>query len=158
VLEVGGKRIRQFLHYYPVIFFSESIEEAVKPAIGIEMFHNFTLLHDDIMDNAPLRRNKPTVHEKWNNNIAILSGDAMMIKSFGYFYDCKPAILKDILVAFNENALEVCEGQQYDMNYENLDIITIDEYMKMIELKTSVLIGGSLKIGAILGWGGKTGC
>jgi geranylgeranyl diphosphate synthase, type II len=156
VLEVGGKRIRPILTLLSCNLFSQDIQTAVKPAIGIEMFHNFTLLHDDIMDNAPLRRNKPTVHTKWNDNTAILSGDAMMIKSFEYFYDCNPATLREILVTFNKNALQVCEGQQYDMNYENREIISIGEYLKMIELKTSVLIGGSLKIGALIGGAGKS--
>jgi geranylgeranyl diphosphate synthase, type II len=154
-LEIGGKRIRPMLTLLSCNLFSGKIEKAVKPALGIEIFHNFTLLHDDIMDNSPIRRNKQTVHTKWNNNVAILSGDAMMIKSFEYFYDCEPDILKDVLVAFNKNALQVCEGQQYDMNYEKLDNISLDEYLKMIELKTSVLIGGSLKIGAILGGAAK---
>ena len=156
VLQIGGKRIRPMLTLMACNLFSPGIDNAIKPAIGIEMFHNFTLLHDDIMDNAPLRRNKPTVHSKWNTNIAILSGDAMMIKSFGYFYDCDPLILREILVTFNKNAIQVCEGQQFDMNYENLGIISVDEYLKMIGLKTAALIGGSMKIGAILGGASET--
>ncbi len=151
VMNIGGKRIRPILTLLACNLFSEDLEKAFKPAIGIEMFHNFTLLHDDIMDNAPLRRNKQTVHTKWNNNVAILSGDAMMIKSFEYFYDCSPLILKEILYLFNEKALQVCEGQQYDMNFENHNKVFVDEYIKMIELKTSVLIAGSLKIGALIG-------
>jgi len=150
-MNIGGKRIRPILTLLACNLFSDNIEKAIKPAIGIEMFHNFTLLHDDIMDNAPLRRNKPTVHTKWNNNVAILSGDAMMIKSFEYFYDCDPEILKEILYIFNKNALQVCEGQQYDMNFEKQDKVLIDDYIKMIELKTSVLIAGGLKIGALIG-------
>ena len=155
VLEVGGKRIRPVFTLLSCNLFSEKIEQAVMPAIGVEMFHNFTLLHDDIMDKATLRRNKPTVHTKWNDNVAILSGDAMMIKSYGFFFDCDQTIIKNVLTAFNKSAIQVCEGQQYDMNYEKCDFITTEEYIRMVELKTSVLIGGCMKIGAILGGAGK---
>ena len=151
VMDIGGKRLRPTLTILACNLFTDNIDKAIKPAIGFEMFHNFTLLHDDIMDNAPIRRNKPTVHAKWNNNIAILSGDAMMIKSFEYFHDCDKDILRDVMAAFNKSALQVCEGQQFDMNFESTEIVSIDEYMKMIELKTAVLLAGGLKVGAIVG-------
>ena len=131
--------------------FSDKIEKAFKPAIGLEIFHNFTLLHDDIMDKADLRRNKPTVHKKWNDNVAILSGDAMMIKAYEFFFDLEPELLSGVLPVFNKTALQVCEGQQYDMNFETRNDVSTEEYMHMIELKTAVLLAGSLKIGALIG-------
>lgn len=148
VLEQGGKRLRPLLMLMSYCLFKDDFQMALKPAIGLEMFHNFTLLHDDIMDKAELRRNKATVHKKWNENTAILSGDAMMIMSFQYFYDLPLNIQAHVLKTFTQTALEVCEGQQYDMNFEAHQDVTIEEYMEMIRLKTAVLIAAALKIGA----------
>ncbi|MGQ9847460.1 MAG: polyprenyl synthetase family protein [Bacteroidales bacterium] len=148
VLEQGGKRLRPLLLLMSYSLFKDDFQIALKPAIGLEMFHNFTLLHDDIMDRAELRRNKPTVHKKWNINTAILSGDAMMIKSFQYFLDLPLNIQSEVLKTFTQTALEVCEGQQYDMNFESRYDVTIEEYMEMIRLKTAVLIAAAMKIGA----------
>jgi geranylgeranyl diphosphate synthase type II len=151
ILSIGGKRIRPAMVLMACSLFSEQISRASKCALAIEVFHNFTLLHDDIMDNSVLRRNKPTVHEKWNRNVAILSGDVMSILSYKFIEDCSPEILPDVLALFNDTALKVCEGQQYDMNYESRNDVSVDDYLKMITLKTSVLIAASLKLGAILG-------
>lgn len=150
-LQAGGKRIRPALVLMGCNLFSDDIENAIKPAIGLEIFHNFTLLHDDIMDNADIRRGNPTVHKKWDENTAILSGDAMFIKSFEYFLDCQSTNFREILKVFNNTALEVCEGQQYDMEFENREDVTETEYLRMIELKTSVLLAAALKIGAMIG-------
>ncbi len=151
VLSIGGKRIRPALVIMACSLFSEQITHAVKPALALEIFHNFTLLHDDMMDNSVLRRNKPTVHEKWNRNIAILSGDVMSIIAYKYLSDCPSGMLPSILELFTETALQVCEGQQYDLNFETRNDISVNDYLKMIELKTAVLIAASLKMGAILG-------
>ena len=150
-LASGGKRIRPALTLAACNMFSEDVEKAVPAALAFEVFHNFTLLHDDIMDNSPIRRNKPTVHKKWNSNTAILSGDAMMIKAYELLSELPSGILKKILPLFNKTALEVCEGQQYDMNFENCDNVSEEEYLKMIKLKTSVLIAAALKAGATVG-------
>ena len=131
--------------------FEGSILKAVRPAVGIEVFHNFTLMHDDIMDNAPLRRGKATVHEKWNNSIAILSGDVMLVKAYELIMEVDDSILRKVLQIFNDTATGVCEGQQIDMNFEALGAVTVSEYLEMIRLKTAVLLGGSLKIGALIG-------
>jgi len=136
--------------------FKNNINEAINPAIGLEIFHNFTLLHDDIMDNADLRRNQPTVHKKWNDNVAILSGDAMMIKSYDYFFDLIPKTFIPVIKEFNKAALQVCEGQQYDMNFENISNVSVNNYINMITLKTAVLLACSLKVGAIIGGAKKT--
>jgi len=151
VLSIGGKRIRPALVIMACSMFSDQITHAIKPALAIEIFHNFTLLHDDIMDNSVLRRNQPTVHKKWNRNIAILSGDVMSIIAYKYISDCPFGILPSILELFTETALKVCEGQQYDLNFETRNNVSVDDYLKMIELKTAVLIAASLKMGAILG-------
>ncbi len=150
-LKSGGKRIRPALVLMACNLFSDDIEKAIKPAVGIEIFHNFTLLHDDIMDHADIRRGNPTVHKKWNENTAILSGDAMFIKAYEYFLDCESPNFREILKVFNNTALEVCEGQQYDMAFEDREDVTENEYIRMIELKTSVLLAAALKIGALLG-------
>ncbi len=131
--------------------FKGDVTPALKPALGIEMFHNFTLLHDDIMDKAFLRRNKPTVHIKWDINRAILSGDALAIQANVYIASAHRDILPEVLGVFNKTALEVCEGQQYDLNFEIRNEVKEEEYLKMISLKTAVLIAGSLKIGALIG-------
>ena len=151
ILSIGGKRIRPALVLMSCSMFSNQITQAIRPALAIELFHNFTLVHDDIMDNSVLRRNKPTVHKKWNRNLAILSGDVMSILSFKFIADCPPGLLPAILELFNETALQVCEGQQYDIDFESRTDITVDDYLKMVELKTSVLIASSLKLGALLG-------
>ncbi|PCH70004.1 MAG: isoprenyl synthetase [Bacteroidetes bacterium] len=151
ILSLGGKRIRPTLVLLGCEMFDGEVDQAIDPAIGIEMFHNFTLLHDDIMDNAPLRRSKPTVHEKWNTNIAILSGDAMFVKSVQYISKVKNDILKEVLDLFNRSALIVCEGQQYDMNFEDRNDVSIEEYIQMIQAKTATLLACSLKLGAFIG-------
>jgi geranylgeranyl diphosphate synthase type II len=150
-LSTGGKRLRPILVLMSCELFSGKIDEAIMPALGIEMFHNFTLLHDDIMDKSPIRRNKPTVHKKWNENIAILSGDVMSILSYKYITKCHKDTLPSVIDLFNQTSVMVCKGQQYDMNFEALKAVTVDEYLNMIELKTSVLIAASAKLGAILG-------
>jgi len=150
-LSGNGKRLRPCLALLSCNLFNNDIRNAIKPAIGVEMFHNFTLLHDDMMDKADIRRNKPTVHKKWNENVAILSGDAMLIKTYELFFELKPNILAKVIEVFNKAALQVCEGQQYDMNFETKIDVTTDEYIKMITLKTAVLLAASLKIGAIIG-------
>ena len=150
-LSTGGKRLRPALVLMSCELFSGKIDEAIKPALGIEMFHNFTLLHDDIMDKSPIRRNKPTIHKKWNENIAILSGDVMSILSYKYITKCNKEILASVIDLFSQTAIMVCKGQQYDMNFEALQTVTVDEYLSMIELKTSVLIAASIKLGAMLG-------
>jgi geranylgeranyl diphosphate synthase type II len=155
-LKSGGKRIRPVLVLMACNLFYDNMEEAIKPAIGLEIFHNFTLFHDDIMDHANLRRGNPTVHKKWNENTAILSGDAMFIKAYEYFLRCKSPNFRDILKVFNNTALEVCEGQQYDMEFENRNNVTEQEYLRMTELKTSVLLAAALKIGALLGGADKS--
>lgn len=146
----GGKRIRPILVLISYQIFNDNIERAFSPAKAIELFHNFTLLHDDIMDKAPLRRGKITVHKKWNNNIAILSGDVMMIHAYQLLAKLEPKHLKPILNVFNKAAIEVCEGQQWDMDFESKDDVPLIDYIKMIEFKTAVLLAASLKIGAVL--------
>ncbi len=148
VLEEGGKRLRPLLVLMSYNLFKEDVDNALIPAVGLEIFHNFTLLHDDIMDKADMRRNKATVHKKWNENTAILSGDAMMIKSFQFFYDLPLNIQSEVLKTFTQTALEVCEGQQYDMNFETREDVPVSEYMEMIRLKTAVLLAAAMKIGA----------
>jgi geranylgeranyl diphosphate synthase type II len=148
-LDTGGKRLRPVLVLAAYNLFYDDIHEAIAPALAIEIFHNFTLLHDDIMDKADLRRNRPTVHKKWNENIAILSGDAMLIKAYDLILMSPGKFLPDILKLFNQTAAEVCEGQQYDMNFEQRFDVSEKEYIEMIRLKTSVLIAASLKMGAL---------
>ena len=131
--------------------FGGSATEALPQAIAIELFHNFTLIHDDIMDNAPIRRGKQSVFKKWNENIAILSGDTLFALAYQYAQQADKDILPDILTVFNRTAIEVCEGQQYDLNYETENDVTVEKYIEMIRLKTAVLFGASLKIGALIG-------
>ncbi len=150
-LSNGGKRMRPLLVLMGCKVFSDDVSQAVHPAIGIEIFHNFTLLHDDIMDNAPIRRGKPSVHNKWNNNIAILSGDAMMILAYQELCKTDSSVLSQVLEIFNKTALEVCEGQQLDMDFETSDNVSISDYVNMIRLKTAVVLAGGLKVGAIIG-------
>jgi geranylgeranyl diphosphate synthase type II len=150
-LSNGGKRMRPILVLLGCKIFSESIENAIRPAIGMELFHNFSLIHDDIMDSAPIRRGKPTVHERWNSNIAILSGDAMMIQAYQQLVETRPDAVATIIRIFNQTAIEVCEGQQLDMDFEKRDDVSIDEYLNMIRLKTAVLLAACLKVGATIG-------
>tara|TARA_B100000795_G_C22805595_1_gene444661 strand:+ start:5632 stop:6597 length:966 start_codon:yes stop_codon:yes gene_type:complete len=150
VLQLGGKRLRPVTVLLAANLFSEEINCAVPAAKAVEVFHNFTLVHDDIMDNAPLRRGQETVHEKWNDNVAILSGDSLLIKAYDHFLIGNYANLNAVLKVFNTTAIEVCEGQQLDMNFETRDDVTISEYINMIRLKTSVLVGGAMKIGALV--------
>lgn len=149
-LQIGGKRIRPILTLLGAELFGVSKEKVIAQALSVEVFHNFTLIHDDIMDAAPLRRNRMTVHEKWNTNIGILSGDVMLIRAFQLLSDIAPQHLPEALALFNKTAIEVCEGQQYDMDFEVRDDVTLHEYIEMIRLKTSVLLGSALKLGAIV--------
>lgn len=150
-LALGGKRIRPVLTLMACDMFGGDIEKALPQAIAIEMFHNFTLIHDDIMDNAPIRRGKPTVYKKWSPNIAILSGDTLFAYAYQYAQKADKEVLSNVLSVFNQTAIEVCEGQQYDLNYETRNDVSVEEYINMIKLKTAVLFGASLKIGAIIG-------
>jgi len=150
-LMIGGKRLRPALMLHAASMFSKSIDHVLSAAMAIEIFHNFTLLHDDIMDKADVRRSLPTVHKKYNDNVAILSGDAMCILAFKYFAKGNDARLHELLPLFTTTALEVCEGQQFDMDFETRNNVTVEEYIEMIRLKTAVLIASSLKIGALLG-------
>jgi len=149
VMGLGGKRMRPILLLMAHQLFDKNIEKAISPALAIEVFHNFTLLHDDIMDNAPLRRCKKTVHEKWNSNVAILSGDVMMIQTYQLMLKVDLDILKEILDIFSKAATQVCEGQQWDMDFETQSDVSLSDYMKMIENKTAVLLAASLQIGGI---------
>ncbi|MFZ4785962.1 MAG: polyprenyl synthetase family protein [Flavobacteriales bacterium] len=151
ILSLGGKRLRPALSILSAQVFTDEIDDAVYPAIAVEIFHNFTLMHDDIMDEAPLRRGKATVHEKWNSSVAILSGDAMMIQSYQLLRKTNPEKFLEVYDLFNKTAIEVCEGQQLDMDFEKRMDVTLNEYIEMIRLKTSVLLAGAMKIGAIIG-------
>jgi geranylgeranyl diphosphate synthase, type II len=150
ILGLGGKRIRPILTLMATDVFGSNYQKALPAAMAVEVFHNFSLVHDDIMDDAPLRRGKETVHEKWDLNTGILSGDAMLILAYQYFENYEPAIFKTLAKLFSKTALEVCEGQQYDVDFENRDDVTIPEYLKMIEYKTAVLVAAALKMGAIV--------
>ncbi|MDF1865812.1 MAG: polyprenyl synthetase family protein [Saprospiraceae bacterium] len=152
ILSIGGKRLRPALLLLSYQLFDEDIDKALPAAFAIEVFHNFTLLHDDIMDEAPLRRGKPTVHHKYDLNTGILSGDVMMIYAYDYLTKIQDSTkIPAILSVFNQVAIEVCEGQQYDMNFESKNDVKITEYLDMIRQKTAVLLAGGMKIGAILG-------
>ena len=151
IMSLGGKRIRPVLTLMSANLFKEDVSEFVKTAVALEIFHNFTLLHDDVMDKADIRRGKPTVHEKWNDNVAILSGDAMLIESYKYIAEIPDTKLRGALNLFSQTAMEVCEGQQYDMEFENRLDVNEEEYMEMIRLKTAVLLACALKMGSILG-------
>jgi geranylgeranyl diphosphate synthase type II len=149
LMSIGGKRMRPVAVMMACELFGGNIDDALYPAMAIEVFHNFTLMHDDIMDNAPKRRGQDTVHEKWDVNTAILSGDAMLIQSYKFLEHLKPKLLTAVFPLFNQTAIEVCEGQQLDMNYETSDAVTIPAYLKMITYKTAVLLAAALKIGAL---------
>jgi geranylgeranyl diphosphate synthase type II len=150
ILGLGGKRMRPILTLMTAEAFGGKIEDAMDAALAVEMFHNFSLVHDDIMDDAPLRRGKVTVHEKWDVNTGILSGDAMLILSYQCFESYAPETYAELTKLFSKTALEVCEGQQYDVDFETRDDVTIPEYLKMIEYKTSVLVAAAMKMGAIV--------
>jgi geranylgeranyl diphosphate synthase type II len=149
-MTLGGKRMRPILALMAAELFGSKAEDAMPSALCVELFHNFTLIHDDIMDAAPVRRAKATVHEKWNENIAILSGDVLMVKAYDQLLEQDPKHLYALLSLFNRTASEVCEGQQMDMDFEERDDVSIEEYIEMIRLKTSVLLGCSLQMGAIV--------
>ena len=150
ILSLGGKRMRPVLTLMATEVFNVDCEQAIPAATAVEVFHNFSLIHDDIMDDAPLRRGNQTVHEKWDLNTGILSGDAMLILAYQYFEEYEPSIFRKLAKLFSKTALEVCEGQQYDVDFETRDDVTIPEYLKMIEYKTAVLVGAAMKMGAIV--------
>lgn len=150
IMALGGKRLRPLLTVLSYSLYKKDTDSIIKYATAVEAFHNFTLLHDDIMDKAPLRRGKPTVHEKWNVNTAILSGDVMLVKVYDMFLDLEEAKLKEVLRIFNQCAAEVCEGQQWDMEFESKSKVTEAQYIEMIRLKTAVLLGFALELGALL--------
>jgi geranylgeranyl diphosphate synthase type II len=150
ILSLGGKRLRPVLTLMATEVFDVDCQKALAAATAVEVFHNFSLIHDDIMDDAPLRRGNETVHEKWNINTGILSGDAMLILAYQYFEAYEPKIFQELAKLFSKTALEVCEGQQYDVDFETRDDVTIPEYLKMIEYKTAVLVAAAMKMGAIV--------
>ena len=150
ILDLGGKRMRPVLTLMSAEVFDTDYKKALPAALAVEVFHNFSLVHDDIMDDAPLRRGKETVHEKWNLNTGILSGDAMLILAYQYFEQYEPIIFRDLAKLFSKTALEVCEGQQWDVDFEERNDVTIPEYLKMIQYKTAVLVAAAMKMGAII--------
>lgn len=151
VLSLGGKRVRPVLMLMSYNLYKEDLMQIYDPATGIEVYHNYTLLHDDLMDRADMRRGKATVHKVWDDNTAILSGDAMLVLAYQYMAACPSAHLKEVMDLFSLTALEICEGQQMDMEFEQRDDVREEEYIEMIRLKTAVLLAAGLKIGAILG-------
>ena len=150
-LSLGGKRIRPVLMLMAYNLYQDNVDAILSQAAGLETYHNHTLLHDDVMDKADMRRNKPTVHNVWNENTAILSGDAMLILAYRLMADCPKDKLADVLRVFTETTMEICEGQQWDMEFETRMDVKVEEYIEMIRLKTSVLLAAALKIGAMLG-------
>jgi geranylgeranyl diphosphate synthase type II len=150
ILDLGGKRIRPLLTLLAYQLYQDDFRKALRPSLAVEVFHNFTLVHDDIMDKAPLRRNKPSVHKKWNENIAILSGDVMLVRVYDLLLEVEDPIVKNVITRFNNCAVEVCEGQQYDMDFETKEVVTESEYVNMIKLKTAVLLGFSLEMGGLM--------
>ena len=150
ILNLGGKRLRPVLTLMTADCFEVDSNNALNAALAIEVFHNFSLIHDDIMDDAPLRRGNQTVHEKWDLNTGILSGDAMLIMAYQLFENYPPEVFQKLAKLFSKTALEVCEGQQYDIDFETRDTVLIPEYIKMIEFKTAVLVGAAMKMGAII--------
>ncbi len=150
ILELGGKRLRPVLTLMTTDIFNTDYRLALPAAMAVEVFHNFSLVHDDIMDDAPLRRGNSTVHEKWNINTGILSGDAMLILAYQHFEQYEPSVFRDLAKLFSKTALEVCEGQQYDVDFETRTDVTITEYLKMIEYKTAVLVAAAMKMGSII--------
>lgn len=155
IMKLGGKRLRPMLAVLSYSMYRDNVASIIKYAAAIEAFHNFTLMHDDIMDKAPLRRGKPTVHQKYNSNTAILSGDVMLVKVYDMFLSLPPEQLTEVLRLFNQTASEVCEGQQLDMDFETLPKVSRADYLEMIRLKTAVLLGFSLELGALLAGASK---
>jgi geranylgeranyl diphosphate synthase type II len=151
LMQLGGKRMRPVLVLVSTELFGGQVLKALDAAIGIEIFHNFTLMHDDIMDKAPIRRGKPTVHVKWNESAAILSGDVMFVEAYKLMIKVEDNILRDVLAIFSETASGVCQGQQADMNFEKINDVSLPEYLEMIRQKTAVLLAGSMQIGALIG-------
>ena len=158
LMSLGGKRMRPLMTLMATALFTDDWQKAIKPATAVEVFHNFTLMHDDIMDKAPLRRGKPTVHAKWNDNTAILSGDVMLVQAYELLMFIEDSKFKKALKRFNRTAAEVCEGQQLDMNFENRENVSEEEYLEMIKLKTSVLLGYALELGGIIGGASEKSC
>ncbi|AXT18862.1 polyprenyl synthetase family protein [Flavobacteriaceae bacterium AU392] len=150
ILELGGKRLRPVLTLMTSEIFGVTYKKALDAALAVEVFHNFSLVHDDIMDNAPLRRGKDTVHEKWDVNTGILSGDAMLILAYQLFENYDSDVFRDLAKLFSKTAIQVCEGQQYDVDFEIIDNVSVEEYLKMIEYKTAVLVGAAMQMGAIV--------
>ena len=150
ILGLGGKRMRPVLTLMSAEVFDADYKKALPAALAVEVFHNFSLIHDDIMDDAPLRRGNETVHEKWDINTGILSGDAMLILAYQYFEKYEPSVFRDLAKLFSKTALEVCEGQQWDVDFETRDDVSIPDYLKMIEYKTAVLVAAAMKMGAII--------
>ncbi len=150
ILNLGGKRLRPVLTLLTCDFFGTDYQKAMNAALALELFHNFSLIHDDIMDNAPLRRGQQTVHEKWDVNTGILSGDSMLILAYQHFEGYEPPLFRELAKLFSKTAMEVCEGQQYDVDFESRDDVTISEYIRMIDYKTAVLVGAAMKMGAIV--------
>tara|TARA_R100001377_G_C3183969_1_gene107781 strand:- start:343 stop:1317 length:975 start_codon:yes stop_codon:yes gene_type:complete len=156
ILQLGGKRLRPVLTLMTAEIFDAHYEKALNAALSIEVFHNFSLVHDDIMDDAPLRRGQETVHEKWDVNTGILSGDAMLIMAYQLFENYEPQTFQALAKLFSKTALQVCEGQQYDVDFETRDDVSIAEYLKMIEYKTAVLVGAAMEMGAIVAGASET--
>lgn len=150
LMSIGGKRLRPMLTLLAYGLYKPDVQSIIRYAVAVEAFHNFTLMHDDIMDNAPLRRGHATVHKKWNVSTAILSGDVMLVKVYDIFSTLEPAVFKKVIQAFNQCAAEVCEGQQWDMDFEKMNTVSERQYINMIKLKTAVLLGFSLELGAML--------
>lgn len=150
IMALGGKRMRPALTLIAANLFTDNWQHALKPAVAVEVFHNFTLMHDDIMDAAPLRRGQATVHEKWGDDVAILSGDVMLVAAYDLLTTVDDKYFKRVIKRFNRTAAEVCEGQQFDMNFATRDDVTEEEYLNMIRLKTSVLLGFALELGGII--------
>jgi geranylgeranyl diphosphate synthase type II len=155
ILGLGGKRIRPLLSILAYQLYQNGYDKILKPSLAVEVFHNFTLMHDDIMDKAPIRRNKPTVHTKWNENIAILSGDVMLVRVYDLLLEVEDSIVKEVISKFNNCAAAVCEGQQMDMDFEDSDDVDVEDYLEMIKLKTAVLLGYSLEQGGLIGGASK---
>lgn len=158
IISLGGKRLRPVLTLMICDFFGNDFQKAMNAAIAVELFHNFSLIHDDIMDQAPLRRNKTTVHVKWDINTGILSGDAMLIRAYQLFESYDPEVFRELAILFSKTAIQVCEGQQYDLDFEDRDDVSLSEYIRMIDFKTAVLVGAAMKMGAIIAKAPKSCC
>ena len=155
IMRQEGKRVRPLLALISYQMFKDDYESIIEPALGVEVFHNFSLVHDDIMDKAKVRRGIPTVHKKWNENVAILSGDVMLVEAYDLFLKAEVKYIAQVIASFNDTARKVCEGQQFDMDFEEIDSVALDEYRYMIKCKTAVLLAFSLKLGGILAGAGE---